>query len=1105
MKKIILLTVALLSAIMLPAQGIFQLWGMTPYGGKDDLGVIFSMDDAGNNLKLRHQFTISNKGARPFSDLVEYNDKFYGMTVNGGSNDNGVIFEWDPSTNIYTKKYDFEEENGTGPWGSFCVKDSKLYGMTGGGGINHAGVIFEWDPITNIYTKKIDLSRETGSSPSGSLTLHDGKFYGVTDLGGSYDAGVIFEWDPLINVYTKKIDFGYYYYDGYNPRYGNLTFNKGKFYGLTTLGGDSDGGTIFEWDPVTNVLMTKINFGSGAIGGYFPDGSLILNAEKFYGIAQGGSKDQGIIFEWDPLTNVFTTKIDFDNEKELFPPTQMTLNAGKFYGMAYTGIIGQNVIFEWDPATNAYTKKIDLEYKNGSGGHGFTMKNGKFYGTASGGGNSAGVIFEWDPNSNVYVKKIDFNLNYGINPQGHLAVNNGKLYGSTFSGGSYNLGTIFEWDPVSDIYSKKIDFSYVNPVDFGTHPTGSLTWSEGKFYGMARGKDEMIFEWDPTSDTYSKKIDFYGLNDVYPNGNLTFWGGKFYGMTATAGVNTAGVIFEWDPVTNVFVKKFDFGGINGKTPLADLVLKDGNFYGMTSSGGVNDAGVIFEWNPASNLFSKKFDFDSIHGKSPSGNLALKDGKLYGMTSLGGINNAGIIFEWDPVAGTYTKKIDFNGSNGSNPAGSLALVNGKFYGMASGGGVYDKGIIFEWDPATNIYIKKKDFNGADGAGPASDLILAPAPVSKGLPGSCTTFPAVTIDNSNNNKWVSITDKDGNAVAEIKANGNNLGIVTASLFINNSQVREDAARKLYLDRNITLMPQVQPSTPVDIRLYIKNTEYLALKNAVNAIGQSPGIHSINNVGIYKGAEDCSASTASITNLLAGSAEDWGGDYVLSASATTLSSFYFAPKAACAAPIISEIHMSNDTIWPPFHGLRTIGINYRTSSNSAKCGVVTNWLTVASNEPETGTGNRDQSPDWVILDRNHVRLRAERDDHGNGRIYTITIHSQNTAGYTATKDVTVTVPLTMPAASARAYESDETGSDMLDCRVIPNPSSQSFNLQITSGSNEKIEVNISDMSGRQITKLNALKNKTLRFGENLQPGVYMIAIVQGEQRQVIKVIKQ
>ena len=75
----------------------------------------------------------------------------------------------------------------------------------------------------------------------------------------------------------------------------------------------------------------------------------------------------------------------------------------------------------------------------------------------------------------------------------------------------------------------------------------------------------------------------------------------------------------------------------------------------------------------------------------------------------------------------------------------------------------------------------------------------------------------------------------------------------------------------------------------------------------------------------------------------------------------------------------------------------------------------------------------------------------------------------------------------------------------KVLPNPSSQYFNVEIESAANEKIEVNLYDINGRFISKLNAVKNQTYKFGNDLRPGVYMIEVRQGQQRKTVKLVKQ
>jgi uncharacterized repeat protein (TIGR03803 family) len=655
-----------------------KFYGMTSYGGtiNNGVGVIFEWDPATNIYTDKIDFVQGNNGWQPYGSLTLFNNKFYGMTRYGGTPGPGVIFEWDPATNIYTKKIDLTSSGGTFPYNiHLALLAGKFYGTTQNGGANNKGVIFEWDPATNIYTKKIDLGGANGENPGGSLTLSNGKFYGMTNQGGANNKGVIFEWDPATNIYTKKIDLGGA--NGEIPYGGSLTWSAGKFYGMTNQGGANNSGVIFEWDPATNIYIHKFDFGGS--NGSVPRGSLTWNAGKFYGMTyQGGANNRGVIFEWDPATNTYSKKTDLSSTNGAYPYSSLLLSSGKFYGMTSSGgAAGYGVIFEWDPATNIYIKKIDFNlatqgsHPNGS----LTWSAGKFYGmTNQGGANNYGVIFEWDPATSTYTKKIDFDIINGTWPSGSLTLNNGKFYGMTGGGGANNYGVIFEWDPATNIYTKKIDLGGAN----GENPYGSLTLNNGKFYGMTIGGGAnslgVLFEWDPATNIYTKKIDLGGTNGGYPSGSLTWSAGKFYGMTFQGGANNRGVIFEWDHVTNIFTKKVDFNGANGEAPYGSLTVSNGKLYGMTSSGGASGWGVIFEWDPGTNTYTKKIDLTAINGGNSQGSLTLSNGKLYGMARNGGANGIGVIFEWNPVTNTYTKLVDFNGANGSAPSGDLVVSN-----------------------------------------------------------------------------------------------------------------------------------------------------------------------------------------------------------------------------------------------------------------------------------------------------------------------------------------------------------------------------------------------------------------------------------------------
>ena len=314
--------------------------------------------------------------------------QLYGLTAAGGANGYGVVFQWNPVTNSYSKKIDFIGSNGREPKGSLTESNGKLYGTTNYGGTNGTGifpyygygVIFEWDPATNIYTKKIDFDESIGFNPTESLCLKDGKFYGTTTRGGgASSAGTIFEWDPLTNIYIKKIDFDNA--TGGSPN-SQLTLYSGKFYGLTGYGGINSGGVIFEWDPVTNIYTKKIDFetsnGTGGIissNGSLPVGSLVLKGDKFYGMTVDGggypNKNYGVIYEWDPITNIYTKKIDFNSLDGANPKGSLVYSGSKFYGTtSLGGTSNQGVIFEWDPITNVYKKKSDFDIVNGASGIG---------------------------------------------------------------------------------------------------------------------------------------------------------------------------------------------------------------------------------------------------------------------------------------------------------------------------------------------------------------------------------------------------------------------------------------------------------------------------------------------------------------------------------------------------------------------------------------------------------------------------------------------------------------------------------------------------------------------------------------------------------------
>jgi photosystem II stability/assembly factor-like uncharacterized protein len=102
-----------------------------------------------------------------------------------------------------------------------------------------------------------------------------------------------------------------------------------------------------------------------------------------------------------------------------------------------------------------------------------------------------------------------------------------------------------------------------------------------------------------------------------------------------------------------------------------------------------------------------------------------------------------------------------------------------------------------------------------------------------------------------------------------------------------------------------------------------------------------------------------------------------------------------AVCTPPVMSDASASPSTLWPPNHKMVEVTVSYTTSGSCPSACT----LSVTSNEPG---GVRDA----VVVDANHVLLRAERDGKGSGRVYTITITCTNSDGQSSSQSVIVTV---------------------------------------------------------------------------------------------------
>lgn len=729
-----------------------QLWGLTNAGGDYGSGTIFKTDESGENHSIQSNL-FSYAGGIPFnSNLIQISDgTLYGMTQVGGLNNLGVIFQFNPITNTYTKKLDFNgSNNGKYPLASLVqASDGMLYGMTCYGGVNDFGVLFQFNPITNTYTKKLDFDGVSkGSLPNGSLIqASDGMLYGMTNKGGVNNLGVIFQYDPVTNVFTKKLDF-----DGVSngsfPNGSLIQASDGYLYGITNKGGVNNIGVVFQYNILTDIFLKKIDF-DGVNKGSTPSGSLTQASNgKLYGNTTiGGINNAGVIFEFDPVSNIFNKQLDFDGTVNGKTPCGSLIQStnGSLYGTTYYGGVNNfGILFQFDPATNNFTKNLDFDdFENGKYPLGSLLlcTDGSLYGmTSRGGKHNLGVLLAYNPSNNTYAKKFDFGAAInGAGPFGSLMLaSDGKLYGLTTKGGTNNFGVLFQYDPSNNLFTKKIDFT---GTANGSIPYGSLIQAtNGKLYGTTRGgglnNSGVLFEYDLSTNTLINKYNFGNSpSDGHgPVGSLLeALDGKLYGMCYGGGVEDDGILFQYDPVSNVFSQKIDFYvNTTGGFPTGSLMqASDGKIYGLTAEFDANGDGVLFQYDPTTNNYTVKHYGSQLDGNWPAGSLIeASDGMLYGMTEHGGINNFGVLFQFNPITNIYTKKFEFDGTTyGKLPYGDLIQsASGNLYGMTSSGGAYDFGVLFEFNPITNVFTKKLDFNNLNGSYPKGSLIEIPVNIT-----------------------------------------------------------------------------------------------------------------------------------------------------------------------------------------------------------------------------------------------------------------------------------------------------------------------------------------------------------------------------------------
>jgi uncharacterized repeat protein (TIGR03803 family) len=696
-------------------------------------GTITSFNAATNTLTSAFRF--QNDGLRPYYSkfLLASDGKLYSMTSEGGEYGYGVIYTVDPITRAYTVVKNFNRVDGAFPYGSIIEGSGNvLYGMTTQGGTYGQGVIFSLNMLTLAYTKLFEFDYTNGAFPFGKLLqLSNGMLMGTTIYGGQYGYGTIFSFDPVLRAHNVYKSFDGL--DGGYPYSGLIQTSNGILYGTASMGGEGfetgqGAGIIYSFNPNSGEynILRQFNY-TNQFEGTNPYGDLIESSDgRLYGMTYGGgSFGVGTIFSVDPLWSSFSKLMDFDYTNGAYPyGSLIQASDGKFYGTTSGGgASGNGVIFSFSVANSTYEKVKEFNGFDGSASFGNLIEvNRKLFGTALGGRNSFGVVFSYNIDDNTYSLLKEFVSLHGCFPYGKLIQGlDGNFYGMTNSGGGSGYGVIYSFNPQTSTLSVLKDFNFSD----GAYPYGSLMRAaDGRFYGMTSAGGEnsvgVIFRFDPISSTYSKIKDLNRIDGCQPYAALTEASdGKLYGVTFSGGDNDRGVLFSLDISNLSYSKVRSFQLAEGGHPMGDLLRSsNGKLYGTTRYGGINNGGTIFSYDPIGATFTTLRSFAFSEGaEAVAGVVEAHDGKLYGGTTQGAAYGYGSIFSFNPSSSEFSLVKSFQYQEGRSYNSLYEASDGKLYGMTSFGPTQGSvGSVFSFDLSTSVFSTLADFNGINGGNP-----------------------------------------------------------------------------------------------------------------------------------------------------------------------------------------------------------------------------------------------------------------------------------------------------------------------------------------------------------------------------------------------------
>ncbi len=347
------------------------MYGMATYGG-NSMGCIFKVNTDGSGFVDLHDFNIT-EGGHPCGSLTLLGGNLYGMISNH-------IFKISTNGSNFQVLYDFPSVT----LGSLIASGTALYGVIAGGGNNNSGSVFKFDTNNNSYTDMHDFDGVNDANSTCTLSLVGNTLYGTTSAYLSHTEmpdpididtwyNVVTSYGCIFKINTDGSGYAHVYdFDGINGSkpYGAVTVIGSEIYGMTSAGGSKDKGVLYQYNLNTNVYTKLTDFdgnnGCVTVGAYTNQllsygTDLTFNNKTLYGMTRyGGSSNIGVIFSYTLPTYNVTYDANGGDNTTVVDGNSPYLEGTTAYILSQSGLARSNYDFTgWNTAPDGSGIKYD--------------------------------------------------------------------------------------------------------------------------------------------------------------------------------------------------------------------------------------------------------------------------------------------------------------------------------------------------------------------------------------------------------------------------------------------------------------------------------------------------------------------------------------------------------------------------------------------------------------------------------------------------------------------------------------------------------------------------------------------------------------------------